>query len=153
VTPHIREAGLLDLPVIVRLHEADELGGHGDAWNDTNRAAYEAAFAAIQRSADNAIFVAELGGEVVGVFQLTFVPTITGRGSLRARLGGVQVAAGMRSHGIGARMVAHAEQVARARGAASLELTSNGQRVDAHRFYERLGFRRSHQGFKKSLSP
>jgi GNAT superfamily N-acetyltransferase len=153
VTLQIREAGLLDLSGIVRLYEADELGGHGDAWNDANRAAYEASFAAIRQSADNAIFIAELDGEVVGVFQLTFVPTITGRGSLRARLGGVQVAAAMRSRGIGARMVAHAERIARARGAASLELTSNGQRVDAHRFYERLGFRRSHQGFKKSLAP
>jgi GNAT superfamily N-acetyltransferase len=153
VTPHIREARLLDLPFIVRLYEADELGGHGDSWNDANRAAYEASFAAIRRSGDNAIFVAELDGEVVGVFQLTFVPTIAGRGSLRARLGGVQVAAALRSHGIGARMVAHAEEIARARGAASLELTSNGQRVDAHRFYERLGFRRSHQGFKMPLTP
>jgi GNAT superfamily N-acetyltransferase len=151
VTPHIREAGPPDLPFIVRLYEEDEIGGHGDAWNETNRAAYEAAFAAIRLSADNAIFVSELDGTVVGVFQLTFIPTIAGRGSLRARLGGMQVAAAMRSRGIGARMVAHAEAVARARGAASLELTSNGQRIAAHRFYERLGFKCSHQGFKKPL--
>jgi hypothetical protein len=48
-------------------------------------------------------------------------------------------------------MVAFAEERARGMGAASLELTSNKRRVDAHRFYERLGYARSHEGFKKRL--
>ena len=37
---------------------------------------------------------------------------------------------------------------ARAAGCVRVQLTSNKERVDAHRFYERLGFRRSHEGFK-----
>ena len=48
-------------------------------------------------------------------------------------------------------MVAEAERLAREAGAAVLELTSNLRRVDAHRFYEREGFARSHAGFKKRL--
>jgi GNAT superfamily N-acetyltransferase len=43
-------------------------------------------------------------------------------------------------------MMAVAEAEASARGAAMLELSSNKVRKDAHRFYERLGFARSHVG-------
>jgi GNAT superfamily N-acetyltransferase len=63
----------------------------------------------------------------------------------------VKVKAARRSGGIGARMMEFAEEHARAQGAALLELTSNKTRGAAHRFYERLGFSRSHEGFKKKL--
>ena len=150
-TLHIREAQAEDLEAIVRLHEEDRLGGHGDAWLRETQEAYRAAFAAIAASGDNVLYVAEAGGEVVGTFQLTFIPGLTGRGALRARVGSVQVKAALRSRGIGARMMAFAEEAARSRGARVLELTSNRKRAEAHRFYQRLGFARSHEGFKKKL--
>ena len=147
----IREARAEDLEPIVRLHEEDSLGSHGDAWLPETKPAYEAAFAAISRSADNQLFVAIDGDAVVGTFQLTFIPNLTGRGALRVKVESVKVSAARRSQGIGARMMAHAETVARARGAKLLELTSNGKRTDAHRFYERIGYDQSHKGFKKAL--
>jgi GNAT superfamily N-acetyltransferase len=88
---------------------------------------------------------------VVGTFQLTFIPNLTGRGALRVKVESVKVGEALRSRGIGAQMMAFAEEIARARGARLLELTSNGTRLDAHRFYERLGYERSHFGFKKKL--
>jgi GNAT superfamily N-acetyltransferase len=147
----VREARAEDLEAIVRLHEQDALGGHGDAWLPQTRAAYARAFAAIAASPDNTLYVAEADGTVVGTFQLTFIPSLTGRGALRARIEAVQVSSGLRSRGIGAQMMAFAEEAARARGAGLLELSSNKARTDAHRFYERLGFARSHEGFKKKL--
>jgi GNAT superfamily N-acetyltransferase len=147
----VREARAADLEAIIRLHESDTVGGHGDAWTPENGAAYHGAFAAIQRSADNALFVAVDGGEVIGTFQITLIPSLTSRGALRAKLESVQVRSDRRSQGIGARMIAFAEEAAKARGAAVLELTSNKRRTDAHRFYERLGYARSHEGFKKPL--
>ena len=147
----IREAQAGDLEAIVRLHEEDELGSHGDLWSDETRPAYEAAFAAIARSPENRLFVALDGGEVVGTFQLTFIPNLTGRGALRVKVESVKVKAARRSGGIGARMIAFAEGYAREQGATAMELTSNKTRKDAHRFYERLGFARSHEGFKKKL--
>ncbi len=147
----IREAGPADLEPIMRLHEEDSLGGHGDAWTPENRAAYEAAFAAIAASPDNSLYVAEMDGRVVGTFQLTFIPALTGRGGMRLRIGSVQVLAALRSKGIGARMIQFAEETARARGARGVELSSNKRRTDAHRFYERLGYAKSHEAFKKSL--
>jgi GNAT superfamily N-acetyltransferase len=146
----IREAHAGDLEAIIRLHEEDELGSHGDAWSPETKPAYEAAFAAIQRSPENRLFVA-VDGEIVGTFQLTFIPNLTGRGALRVKVESVKVKAARRSSGIGARMMAFAEDHARTRGARAMELTSNKTRLDAHRFYERLGFSRSHEGFKKKL--
>jgi len=146
-----REARAEDLEAIIRLHEEDSLGAHGDVWSPETKPAYEAAFAAIACSPENMLFVAVDGDEVVGTFQLTFIPNLTGRGALRVKVESVKVRAARRSGGIGGRMIAHAEEVARARGAAAMELTSNKVRKDAHRFYERLGFSRSHEGFKKKL--
>jgi GNAT superfamily N-acetyltransferase len=88
---------------------------------------------------------------VVGTFQITVFPTLTGRGATRVRIGAVQVAAELRSKGIGARMIAFAEEAGRARGARSVELSSNKRRTEAHRFYERIGYARSHEAFKKRL--
>jgi len=146
-----REAEPGDLEAIIRLHEEDELGAHGDAWLPETKPAYEAAFAAISRSPENRLFVAMEGDEVVGTFQLTFIPNLTGRGALRVKVESVKVKSARRSAGIGAAMMEFAEEHARAHGAALLELTSNKTRTAAHRFYERLGFSRSHEGFKKKL--
>ena len=146
-----REARPDDLETIIRLHEEDSLGSHGDAWRQDTKPAYEAAFEAIRRSPDNMLFVAEDDGSVVGTFQLTFIPNLTGRGALRVKIESVKVSSARRSQGIGAAMMAHAESVARDRGARLLELTSNAKRLDAHRFYERIGYEQSHMGFKKKL--
>ena len=48
-------------------------------------------------------------------------------------------------------MIAHALAFARENGAGMAELTSNKTRADAHRFYVRLGFEQSHEGFKMVL--
>ena len=149
--PVIRQAGAGDLEAIVRLHEEDELGSHGDAWTPENRPAYEAAFAAIARSPENRLFVAIDNNEIVGTFQLTFIPNLTGRGAMRVKVESVKVKAARRSGGIGGQMMTFAEHYAREQGARAMELTSNKTRKDAHRFYERLGFTRSHEGFKKKL--
>jgi GNAT superfamily N-acetyltransferase len=39
----------------------------------------------------------------------------------------------------------------RARGCRMVQLTTDKTRGDAHRFYERLGFKASHEGFKLVL--
>lgn len=57
----------------------------------------------------------------------------------------------MRGRGIGERMMRHAIGEAREKRAKKVRLTSNAVRTDAHRFYERLGFARSHFGFQLPL--
>jgi GNAT superfamily N-acetyltransferase len=140
-----------DLEAIIHVYMGDSDVGHGDSWEARNLPAYERAFAQIMQSPDNLLFVATLDDAVIGTFQLTLIPGLVGRGRLRGKIESVHVLPGYRNHGIGARMIAHAIDLARARGAGIVELTSNKQRLAAHRFYERLGFARSHEGFKLVL--
>lgn len=112
---------------------------------------YAEAFAEIETSADNALFVAEQAGAVVGTFQVTLIPGLVARGRKRVKIESVHVAPECRGRGIGAQMIAHALAFAEEQGAGLVELTSNKSRVDAHRFYRNLGFDQSHEGFKKAL--
>jgi GNAT superfamily N-acetyltransferase len=148
----IRSATRDDVPDIIRLLIGGDLAGtHNDTLDEIARPAYLDAFAAIEADPREMLFVADLAGRVVGTFQITFCQTLVGRGRLRATIESVYVAPEMRGKGTGAAMIAHALDVARARGAGVAQLTSNKIRTDAHRFYERLGFKRSHEGFKLEL--
>lgn len=147
----IRLATRDDLPALVGLHAADGLGGHGDLWTPETQGLYEAAFTEIDGHPDHHLYVAEAEGEVIATFMLSRLPGLTGRGKPHVELRSVQVDQSKRSMGIGALLVAYAEQEAQRMGASALELTSNLKRVDAHRFYERLGFAKSHAGFKKKF--
>ena len=112
---------------------------------------YLAAFAAIEASPHNALFVAETEGLVVGTFQVTLIPGLVGRGRMRAKFESVHVAPECRGSGIGGVMIAHALAFAREQGAGMAQLSSNKSRLDAHRFYVTLGFAQSHEGFKIEL--
>ncbi|WP_231711043.1 GNAT family N-acetyltransferase [Xanthobacter dioxanivorans] len=149
--PVIRAARPEDLQALVALFAADELGGHGDTCKASARADYRVAFDAIDADPRTCLFVAELDGRVVGTFQLVVVHSLPARGALRALLEAVQVDAGLRGRRIGEAMVRFAIGEARRAGAKSLALTSNKVRLDAHRFYRRLGFANSHEGFKIGL--
>lgn len=140
-----------DLPELVAIFAADAVGGHGDTTGPEAFPAYLAAFHAICANPATQLYVAELDERVVGTFQLIYVHSLPGRGALRALIEAVQVAPDLRGQGLGARMVRHAMAEARAVGAASLALTSSKRRLDAHRFYEKLGFSPSHLGFKIAL--
>ncbi|WP_367115404.1 GNAT family N-acetyltransferase [Devosia sp.] len=95
--------------------------------------------------------VAELAGRPVGTLQLTFIPGINRLGEWRCLVEAVHVAPDHRNLGLGSEMIRWAVAEARARGCGLVQLTSNKKRLDAHRFYERLGFQKSHEGFKLAL--
>ncbi len=147
----IREAVFADLPGIIHVFMGDETGQHGDVWSDETRPAYEQAMRGIIASQSNTLFVAEQAGQIVGTFQVTLIPGLVAKGRLRAKLESVHVRPEYRGKGLGGRMVSHALVFAKGQGAGMMELTSNKRRKDAHRFYENLGFERSHEGFKKTL--
>ncbi|MCF6370045.1 GNAT family N-acetyltransferase [Rhizobium sp. TRM95001] len=147
----IRRACEEDLPSLIAIFAEDAVGGHGDTTELEVFGDYLRAFKEIEASGREQLFVAELGGEVVGTFQIVFNRTLTGRGGLNMTLEAVQTRPDVRGQGIGAAMVGHAVREARLRGCRFVQLTSNAARIDAHRFYERLGFAKSHIGFKMKL--
>ena len=147
----IRSARREDLPALVALFAADMLGGHGDTTDPAAAGDYIAAFEAIERSPNDRLYVAELAGEVAGTFQATTTRTLPGRGSIKMTVEAVQTRHDLRGRGIGAAMIRFAVEEARKAGARQVQLMSNALRVDAHRFYERLGFTKSHVGLKLKL--
>lgn len=150
-TATIRKATENDLEAIVALFADDPLGGHGDTTDPQALPDYTAAFRKIATSPNEALYVAELDGEVVGTFQTMVTTTMTARGASSLIVEAVQTRADMRGRGIGAVMINFAIDKARADGMRLVQLTSNAVRTDAHRFYERLGFAPSHIGFKLKL--
>ncbi|WP_245791457.1 GNAT family N-acetyltransferase [Actinacidiphila rubida] len=122
--------------------------------------AYERAFAAIDADPRNEILVlvedvdgrAEDSG-VVGCLQVTYIPGLGKGGAERALVEAVRVRADRRGGGLGRDLMERTIDRARTRGCGLVQLTSNKQREDAHRFYGRLGFAPSHEGFKLTLRP
>jgi GNAT superfamily N-acetyltransferase len=143
-----RNAVRADLPALIALLADDVLGKSRDfAVVDD---AYERAFAALDSDPRNFLIVAD-DGEVVGCLQITYIPGLGRHGAERAQIEAVRVRADRRGQGIGAELNRWAVEQARSRGCALVQLTSDKSRADAHRFYARLGFVASHEGFKLAL--
>jgi GNAT superfamily N-acetyltransferase len=148
----VRRARRADVPAIVGLLQDDSLGSTREAPKGAPLPdSYFAAFDAIDRDRNSELVVAEEGGRVVGSFQMTILTHLSYRGSRSAQLENVHVAAGQRGRGVGREMIAWAIARARRLGCARVQLTTNKIRKDAHRFYERLGFRSTHEGMKLIL--
>lgn len=146
-----RDATQADLPAIIAMLADDVLGRRREVVGPVPDPRYLAALRAIDADPNQLQVVAVLAGEVVGTLQLTFLPGLAHTGAWRGQLEGVRVAAGQRDHGLGRLMVEWAIERCRTRGCSMVQLTTDRQRPDAHRFYESLGFVPSHLGLKLPL--
>ena len=140
-----------DLPAIVRMLADDELGSQREKLENPLPKSYFVAFEKLSDDPNHELIVAELNGEVVGTLHLMFIPSISYQGGVRAQVESVRVDTRYRSQGIGQEMMNWTINRARLRDAHIVQLTTHLTRKDAHRFYERLGFKGSHLGMKLSL--
>jgi GNAT superfamily N-acetyltransferase len=145
----MRDATAADLPAIVALLADDKLGSTRE--DPADLAPYQAAFAEVEADPNQRLIVAERDGVTVGTFQLSFIPGVAQQGLKRVMIEAVRVDAAERGSGLGTRMMEWAIEEARRAGCRQVQLTSNAERPDAHRFYERLGFVPSHVGFKLKI--
>lgn len=146
----IRAATADDLPAILTMLADDQLGTTRESTDDLTP--YRKAFEEIDADSNQRLVVAERNGEVIGTLQLTFIAGLSRRGSKRGLIEAVRVRRDVRDIGLGTTLTRWAIEESRAQGCSMVQLTSDKSRTDAHRFYERLGFVRSHEGFKLKLS-
>ena len=142
----IRPAQRGDVGAIVAMLADDHLGRARERREDPLPASYFDAFEAIARNPSIHLVVAEEAGRVVGCLQLCILPGLSSQGTSRALVEDVRVASDRRSRGIGERLLQWAIGEARAKQTSLIELLTHQSRTDAQRFYERLGFVRSHVG-------
>jgi ribosomal protein S18 acetylase RimI-like enzyme len=143
----IRRARRNDVPAIIAMLADDRLGNARERLDDPLPPSYYQAFETVARNPNIQLVVAEDGeGAVVGCLQLCVLPGLSSQGASRGLIEDVRVASQCRSRGIGEQLVQWAIAEARARSCKLVELLTHNSRVDAQRFYERLGFQRSHVG-------
>ena len=143
----IRRAGRGDVLLIVQMLADDPLGSGRERLEDPLPESYVRAFEAVDRDPNILLVVAEDGeGAVVGCLQLCILPGLSSQGASRGLIEDVRVAAHCRSRGVGEQMVQWAVAQARSRDCKLVELLTHNTRVDAQRFYKRLGFAQSHAG-------
>ncbi|MFI0035172.1 GNAT family N-acetyltransferase [Streptomyces mutabilis] len=138
-----------DLPAVVAMLADDPLGAQRESPDDLSP--YLAALERLSADPNQHLVVAVRGGRVVGTLQLTIVPGLSRRGATRSIIEGVRIHSDERGSGLGTQLIEWAVDQSRRQGCQLVQLTSDKTRIDAHRFYERLGFSASHTGFKLQL--
>ena len=146
----IRAANKSDLPEIVALLADDPLGATRESAG-AGIQVYEDAFSEIEADPNNMVLVAEDAGKAVGCVQVTFIANLSFEGGRRALIEAVRVADSHQGRGLGRALMQHVIAMAKERGCRIVQLTSNKQRPDAIKFYERIGFQPTHVGFKLYL--
>ncbi len=146
---HIRQATISDLTAIVQLLADDELGKTRENFQLPLPDVYLQAFAKIDADPYQHLLVVEgVDGTIIGTMQLSFIPYLTYQGGLRAQIEAVRIQKEHRGSGLGTKMFQYAIDLAKAKGAHVLQLTTDKKRPQAKRFYESLGFVASHEGMK-----
>ena len=147
-----RVAAYADVSSIIRLLADDELGSLREKYENPISTSYYSAFELIDKDPNHDLIVAELDGEVIGTLHIMFLSSLSFQGGLRAQVESVRVDRHHQNQGIGSEMMKWAIQRAKDRNAHIVQLTTHKSRADAHRFYERLGFKGTHLGMKLSLT-
>ena len=150
----IRRAGRDDVGAIVAMLADDPLGSARERIEDPLPPGYFRAFERLDADPNIQLVVAQDGegaqqgtrGAVIGCLQLCILPGLSSQGASRGIIEDVRVATHCRSRGIGEQLVQWALAEARAKDCKLVELFTHNSRVDAQRFYKRLGFQPSHVG-------
>lgn len=140
-----------DLDAIVALLADDEIERTRRGFTETALPEVRAAFTAIQCDPDDDVWVGDSGGDIVATIQLTILNGLSRGGMRRALINGVRVRSDLRGNGIGKQMLQMVIDRARECGCGFVQISTDSRRVNAHRFYEGLGFEATHVGLNRRL--
>jgi predicted N-acetyltransferase YhbS len=97
------------------------------------------------------LVVAEENSEVVGSLVLLIVPNLSHKGLPWAEVENVIVGETRRRTGVGRSLMEYAIKRAKEAKCYRISLSSDNRRLEAHKFYESMGFKGSSIGFRMSL--
>ena len=142
----VRAATQADLPRLLEL-----LGQMDDSMyprrDDADEASRLRAFQEIAADPRQHLLIAEADGRIVGTVHLIVIPHFSRSCKPSSLLESMVVDEAFRRKGVGAALLREAQRLAREAGCYKLALSSNLARRGAHRFYSRLGWKRTHYGF------
>ena len=145
----IRRARLGDAEAIEHLYR--QL--HPDDYTSPGARRMRRALGVLLGNRDHSVLVAVKENQVVGAIHVLIFRHLGRALRPMAIVENVVVDSGNRSAGVGKRLVEAAVKIARREKCYRLSLTTNRKRKAAHRFYERLGWRRTHFCFTLPLTP
>ena len=146
---HFRKARKEDVPCIIEMLANDKLGAIREKYQVPLPELYYAAFDNIDSDENQELMIVEdSDNSIIGTLQLSFIQYLTYQGGVRAQIEAVRIREDKRGEGIGEKLFEWAINRAKERGAHLLQLTSDKQRPEAIKFYEKLGFKASHEGMK-----
>lgn len=149
---NFRQASKDDLPQIIQMLVDDQLGSSREDPTLPIKQQYLDAFEIIKADPNNELIVVQAENmkksSLIGILQLTYIPYLTYKGSWRCLIEGVRIHKDFRGQGLGTQLFEWAIQRAKHKNCNIVQLTSNKERSEAIRFYESLGFKASHEGFK-----
>jgi GNAT superfamily N-acetyltransferase len=142
-----------DLPSIVHLLQDDFLGRQRQISFHDSKEKYEQAFNSISNNPMHELTIVELDSKVIGTFQLTILQYLNHSANKQMQVEAVRVSSEFRGLGIGTKVFEYIFQRARDLDCKLVQLTSDKKRKDEGtlRFYEKLGFVATHEGFKMMI--
>ena len=143
---HLRPVTEAELPLLTEI--LAELDGNAPFPLEQVRASW----LEMQRFPDYVAYFAELDGEIVGTLSLNVFPVLSGSMCPEAIAEAVVIRPACRGRGLGRAMMRAALALAAEKGAYKLALSSNLRRLDAHRFYEGMGFTRHGYSFSTEVA-
>lgn len=147
----VRDACEGDLPRLVELLAQLSLDAPREELGPPLPESYRRALREIEADPRQRLLLVGAGGRVVAAAALIIVPNLSHQGRPYAIVENVIVDVGERGAGHGELLMRYAAEEAQKAGCYKLTLTSNKRRRDAHRFYERLGFKPTHEGYRLDL--
>jgi GNAT superfamily N-acetyltransferase len=144
-----REASKADLAEILRLYAQPAL----DDGKILPMAEAERIFERMRRYPDYTLHVALCERQIVGTLALLVMDNLAHLGAPSAVIEDVAVDPQWQGRGVGTAMMRYALRLAHEKGCYKATLSSNLKRVQAHAFYDALGFERHGYSFRTDLPP
>jgi len=148
----IRTAKETDIPCILELYRQLTITtAPAEAGKEPTADDYKLVFNQIGALPNLEMVVAEENSEVIGSLILLIVPNLSHKGLPWALVENVIVDGTHRRTGVGRLLMEYAIQRAKEAECYRISLSSDNRRVEAHKFYESIGFKGSSIGIRMSL--